>query len=92
MLKAIARLSPDLVDFINSLDHLLNQPQAQHIARVADGLITTEGRKTLSGLYRAITGNLCPEMTESIWRDCQVDPICAHYKDLFQPVIRTMFY
>ncbi len=33
MLKAIARLSPDLVDFINSLDHPLNQPQAQHIAR-----------------------------------------------------------
>ncbi len=53
MLKSIARLSPDLVDFINSLDHPLNRPQSQHIARVADGLITTEGRKTLSDLYRA---------------------------------------
>jgi hypothetical protein len=34
----------------------------------------------------------CPEMTEPICEDCQVDPICAHRKDLFQPVIRTTFY
>jgi len=34
----------------------------------------------------------CPEMTEPVCEHCQVDPICAHYKDLFQPVIRTTFY
>ena len=34
----------------------------------------------------------CPEMTEPICENCQVDPICAHRKDLFQPVIRTTFY
>jgi hypothetical protein len=34
----------------------------------------------------------CPEMTEPICEHCQVDPICAHRKELFQPVIRTTFY
>lgn len=34
----------------------------------------------------------CPEMTEPECQRCQVDPICAHRKDLFQPVLRTTFY
>jgi hypothetical protein len=34
----------------------------------------------------------CPEMTEPECQRCQVDPVCAHYKELFQPVIRTTFY
>jgi len=34
----------------------------------------------------------CPEMTEPDCQRCQVDPICAHKKDLFQPVLRTTFY
>lgn len=34
----------------------------------------------------------CPEMTEPGCQDCPVDPICAHEKDLFQPVLRTTFY
>jgi len=34
MLKSIARLSPDLLDFINSFDHRLNQPQA-HVSAAA---------------------------------------------------------
>lgn len=34
----------------------------------------------------------CPEMTEPVCEECQIDPMCAHYKELFQPVIRTTFY
>ena len=34
----------------------------------------------------------CPEMTEPLCAQCAIDPACAHRKDLFQPVIRTIFY
>jgi hypothetical protein len=34
----------------------------------------------------------CPEMSEPECKRCQVDPVCAHHKELFQPVLRTSFY
>ena len=34
----------------------------------------------------------CPEMTDPECQNCQVDSICAHDKDLFQPILRTSFY
>jgi hypothetical protein len=34
----------------------------------------------------------CPEMTEPDCPACPVDPVCAHRKELFQPVIRTTYY
>ncbi len=34
----------------------------------------------------------CPEMTEPECERCPVDPVCAHRKALFQPVMRTTFY
>jgi sugar/nucleoside kinase (ribokinase family) len=34
----------------------------------------------------------CPEMSEPECRFCFVDPVCAHRKELFQPVLRTTFY
>ncbi|NIM96392.1 MAG: hypothetical protein GTO18_22055 [Anaerolineales bacterium] len=34
----------------------------------------------------------CPEMTEPECFRCHVDPVCAHRKDLFQPVFRTTAY
>ncbi len=34
----------------------------------------------------------CPEMTEPECAACPVDPLCAHRKELFQPVHRTSFY
>ncbi|MCB9153133.1 MAG: hypothetical protein H6649_03625 [Caldilineae bacterium] len=34
----------------------------------------------------------CPEMTEPECSRCAVDPVCAHRKGLFQPVLRTTFY
>ncbi len=34
----------------------------------------------------------CPEMSEPECRLCQVDAVCSHRKELFQPVLRTSFY
>jgi len=34
----------------------------------------------------------CPEMSEPECWHCQLDPVCAHRKGLFQPVLRTTFY
>jgi sugar/nucleoside kinase (ribokinase family) len=34
----------------------------------------------------------CLEMTEPVCELCPVDPLCAHRKELFQPVLRTTFY
>jgi len=34
----------------------------------------------------------CPEMNEPECWHCQLDPVCAHRKALFQPVLRTTFY
>ncbi len=36
--------------------------------------------------------NYCPEMTEPECRDCLVDAVCTHRKEMFQPVLRTSFY
>jgi hypothetical protein len=34
----------------------------------------------------------CPEMSEPECHLCQIDSVCAHRKELFQPVLRTTFY
>jgi len=34
----------------------------------------------------------CLEMFEPECQSCPMDPVCAHRKELFQPVIRTSFY
>ncbi len=34
----------------------------------------------------------CPEMSAPECELCQIDPVCAHRKELFQPVKRTTFY
>lgn len=34
----------------------------------------------------------CPEMTDPECSICQLDSVCAHHKEMFQPVFRTVFY
>ncbi len=34
----------------------------------------------------------CPEMAEPDCPACPIHPVCAHRKELFQPVLRTTFY
>jgi len=47
---------------------------------VVDGFLFTNARKR------------CPEMTEPQCQSCDLDPVCAHRKSFFQPVLRTTFY
>ncbi len=69
MLKTIAEVSPVLLSFIDELDLPLSRPQKRHIAQVADALITTEGSKTLSALYRNIVGDPCPKSAADTFRE-----------------------
>ena len=68
MLKTIAEVSLNLIAFIDDLDLPLSKPQKRHIAQVADALITTEGSKTLSALYRSIVGDPCPKAAADRYR------------------------
>jgi hypothetical protein len=57
-------------------------------------LITLSGRSpsTVNGFIFTNARKRCPEMTEPQCRFCELDPVCAHRKELFQPVLRTSFY
>jgi hypothetical protein len=44
------------------------------------------------GHYLFLSRRRCPEMTEPDCASCSADPVCAHHKELFQPVIRTDYY
>ena len=42
--------------------------------------------------FFAYSRQRCPEMSEPVCSECAVDQVCAHRKQLFQPVLRTTFY
>lgn len=44
------------------------------------------------GDYLFLSRRRCPEMTEPDCASCSADLVCAHRKELFQPVIRTDYY
>ncbi|HSR33793.1 MAG TPA: PfkB family carbohydrate kinase [Anaerolineae bacterium] len=59
-----------------------------------DGVVTLSG-KSLSAVNTFLFTNArkrCPEMTEPECQSCALDPVCAHRKEFFQPVLRTTFY
>ena len=59
-----------------------------------EGIVLRSG-KSLSAVNNFLFTNArkrCPEMSEPECRFCQLDPVCAHRKELFQPVLRTTFY
>jgi sugar/nucleoside kinase (ribokinase family) len=57
-------------------------------------LVTLSGRSlsAVNGFIFTNARKRCPEMTEPECQSCQLDPVCAHRKELFQPVLRTSFY
>lgn len=75
MLKTIATVSPELTAFVETLKLPLNVAQHRHITQIADGLITTQGSKTLSALYRHIVGDPCPKSAADTFRPWQADDI-----------------
>jgi hypothetical protein len=56
--------------------------------------LTLSGRSlsAVNGFLFSTARKRCPEMTEPQCRLCPLDPVCAHRKELFQPVLRTSFY
>ncbi len=96
MLKSIAEVSAELLSFIEALQLSLSKPQKQHVAQVADALITTEGSKTLSALYRSIVGDPCPKSAADTFReapwtadDIRV-PLRAHLVELIFKLAEEM--
>jgi len=69
MLKSIAEVSPDLADFVENLKLHLSAPQQRHVKQIADGLITIDGDKNLSNLYRHFVGKLCPKSAADTFRE-----------------------
>jgi len=69
MLKSIAEIAPELLNFIETLELPPSRPQKQHVVQVTDALITTEGSKTLSILNRSIVGDPCPKAAADTFRE-----------------------
>jgi len=69
MLKPFANLSPQLITFVLALRLSQSRPQQRHVIQVADALITTEGGRTVSGLYRHIVGDPCPKAAADTFRE-----------------------
>jgi hypothetical protein len=57
-------------------------------------LVSLSGRSmsAVNGFLFTNARQRCPEMTEPECQACQLDPVCAHRKEFFQPVLRTTFY
>jgi hypothetical protein len=90
MLKTIAAVSPELIQFVEALELPLNSPQHRHVTQITDGLVTTQGSKTLSALYRHIVGDPCPKSAADTFREApwQADDIRI---PLRQHLIQTAF-
>ena len=96
MLKSIAEISPELHGFIEALQLPLSRPQKQHVAQVADALITTEGDKNPSALYRSIVGEPCPKSAVDTFREAPRTadvirvPLRAHLVELIFKMAEEM--
>jgi sugar/nucleoside kinase (ribokinase family) len=57
-------------------------------------LVTLSGKSmnAVNDLLFTNARKRCPEMTAPECLSCMLDPVCAHRKAFFQPVLRTTFY
>lgn len=93
MLKLIVQHSPSLIGFLIGLKLQLSRPQFEHVVRITDSLITTEGKhKTVASLYAIIVdapdaSNGCDTLRIAPWsaeeirarkRDFVVEEICEY--------------
>jgi hypothetical protein len=69
MLKTIVQQSQSLVAFISALNLALYQPQKRHLIQLLDALLVSQGRKTLSDLYRLWIGRLDPKTAADFFRE-----------------------
>lgn len=74
---------------VPSEEHAVRCPAYQSISQVA----ALSGKSMGAVDWFFFTSRKrCPEMSEPDCPNCQVDPVCAHNKELFQPVLRTTNY
>ena len=89
-------LDPDLAAKLR--DRHLVSPEEEWAVRypayqAMEQLIALSGRRTgVVDWFFFNARRRCPEMSDPLCAACPVDPVCAHRKALFQPVIRTPFY
>jgi hypothetical protein len=69
MFKTIAQPAPELASFIEALNLPLSRPQQRHVTQIADSLVTIEGNKTLSAMYRHIVGAPCSKSAADTFRE-----------------------
>ena len=69
MLTAIIQHPAELVAFIQALNLALYQPQKRHLLNVIDALLTHNGRKTLSALYRLLAKAPGPKAAADFFRE-----------------------
>lgn len=81
------------------IDRRVLSPAAEWVVRYASHMaieqVVAHSRKSTGAVDWFFFSNArkrCPEMTEPLCELCPVDPVCAHRKVLFQPVLRTTFY
>jgi len=72
MLTHIIHQSPELVTFFESLELPLTEPQKRHLINLADGILVTEGKKTLTNIYRQFVevpdpSNMADFLHLSLW-------------------------
>jgi len=61
--------------------------------RATEQVVTLSGKSTGAVDWFFYSGRKrCPEISEPLCQNCAVDAVCAHRKELFQPVLRTSFY
>jgi sugar/nucleoside kinase (ribokinase family) len=103
MLRSCLRVG--LIDVMDEglSDKLLNREivsateewAVRYAAFLAIGQLVALSGKTTGAVDQFFFHNArkrCPEMSEPLCRLCQLDPVCAHRKGWFQPVLRTTFY
>lgn len=54
--------------------------------------LSGRGLSAVNNFVFTNTRKVCPEMIKPACPLCQLDAVCAHRKDFFQPVLRTTFY
>jgi len=69
MLPTILQHTPALITFIALLNPALYQPQIRHLLNLVDALLVCNGRKTLTNLYRQITGEPDPKTAADFFRE-----------------------
>lgn len=74
MLTAIVQHSEELVAFITALNIVLYQPQIRHLLQMVDALLTSNGTKTISGLYRLLKGQPDPKSGADFLRESPWEP------------------